>query len=129
MNTMNHILYGIYSPIPTNSDYVELFKFIFCFESSLCIIIQPIDIIPPVCHLILICTEYAASIHVYRSDGVFAPIILLSFIFFFAYMTPLFNFFQSSTLLLVTLIVRKDTNVYRSGLPCFTICKRFSVTL
>ena len=33
MNTINHMLYGIYLPITTNSDSVELFTFIHCFET------------------------------------------------------------------------------------------------
>ena len=103
--------------------------FILCFEYFPCIIPYYIDISPPVCPLILLCTAYATSIHVYRSESVSAPIILLSFIIFFTYVRPLFNFFQSSTSLLVTLIVRKDTNVSRSGRPRFTICKSFAVTL
>ena len=67
MNIMNHILYGTHLPIPTNSDYVELFMFIFCFEDFPCIISYLIDIAPPVCPLILFCTAYAASIYMYRS--------------------------------------------------------------
>ena len=37
-NIINHILYGTYLPIPTNSDSVEIFTFIFCFEDFPCII-------------------------------------------------------------------------------------------
>ena len=129
MNIMNHILYGTYSPIPTNSDYVDIFTFIFCFEYFPCIIPYPIDIVPPVCHLILLCTSYSAYIHMYRSESVFAPIVILYFILFFTYLRLLFNFSQLSTLLFVTLVVRKDTNISISGSPRFTICKSFAVTL
>ena len=78
MNIMKHILYGTYLQIPTNLDSVELFTFIFSFEAFPCIITYPIDIAPPVCPILLLCTSYATSIHVYRSDSVFALIILLS---------------------------------------------------
>ena len=129
MNIMNYMLYGNSLPIPTNSDSVELFTFIFFLDAFLCNITYPIDIAPPLCTITLLGTEYTAYIHVYITDSVFALILLLSFIVFFTYVRPHFNFFQFSTLLLVTLIVRKDTNVSRSGHFRFTICKSFAVTL
>ena len=93
MKIMNHILYGTYSPIPTNSDFVELFTFIFCLKAFPCIIPYPIDIAPPVCPLILLYIAYASPIHMYRSASVFSPTILLYFIVFFTYVRPLFKFF------------------------------------
>ena len=66
-----------------------------------------IDFASTVCPIILLCTLYAASIHMYRSESVFALIILLSFILFFTDVRPLFNFFQLSTFLLLTLNRKK----------------------
>ena len=72
-------------------------------------ILYPVDMVPPVWLLVLLCTAYDSLIQVNTSEKNLAPITRLSYIVFFTYTTPLFRFFLSSSLILDTWVLRKDT--------------------
>ena len=127
-NLIIQILYGRYSLTPINSASVELLPFSFCLLDFACSAPVPIDIIPPVWLLILSCTAYAASIHVYMFLGLDALIIRLSFMVFLHYVNTRFNFAQSSWLLFDTLAIKNPIVFSMSGLVILVINSNFAVT-
>lgn len=88
----------------------------FCLEDLLCTIPLHIDIAPPVCDLMLLCTVYAASTHVTRLFKLSAPIILTSSIVPRKNPNIRLNFFQSSSSGDDTLLHKKATVGLITGL-------------
>ena len=70
---------------------------------------QPIDITPPVCLRMFVCTSYDVSTHVNKSMRFKTPMILTSSTVWFRYDMHLLILFQSSTLLFSTLVVKNYT--------------------
>ena len=118
---INQMLYGKYSHSPTNSDSVELFKLIFCFEDFPCNKPYTMEIAPPVCHLMFSWTAYVEYIQVNNSSRLLAPITIFSSMVFNIQVRTFPNLFQSSTSLFDTLVVWKATAVSKSGLSRFVM--------
>ena len=83
---------------------------------------------PPVWLFISWCTAYYASTHVNISSRLVAPKRLFSLRVQWTNLNILLNFYQSSTSLFDTLVVKKTMAVSKSGLYLFMINKNFATT-
>ena len=126
MNIASHIGNGTYSLVPTISASVLLLVFNRCLFDRQCTIPCPKDITPPVWLFISLCTPNAASTQTYNSSTDFAPINLTSALVFRNQVINLFNFFQSSTSLFDTRVIKNATAVSMSGLDLFVTCSSFA---
>ena len=105
-NIINHILYGKYSLVPASSASVEILVLNFCLD----------DNSPLVWLLILGCTSYAASLHVYTYFKLYAPIVILLLMVILIHTITRLSFFWSYSFLFDTPIVKYETAVSMSDL-------------
>ena len=79
------------------------------------------DIIPPVCPLLFMCTVYATSTYAYNALRESDDIHLLSFNVIFIESKHRFTFFQSSSVILDTHFIKNDIANSKSGPDLFML--------
>ena len=112
---------------PTSSDVVVMRVFNFCFDDLLCNIPLPIYIVPPVYPPIFLWTACDAFLHTCRSRKLSTSMTLWSLIDPFIKPRKRFNFYQSFSCFLETLVMRYDTAVSTSSLARFIINNNLTV--